>query len=175
MQQPRSLFLAALVLGGCTIAPSLDDGGGVEPVARAVEADDIFPGGEPGLDSGCTSSGDHVANSGPSHQEGTCAEGGGFTYEDAVSACGGTVKYYTTSCTDFPPSLPYQPEPQRAWTAYFACCADSGNGSYGPGYGSPPGYGPGYGSRGYGRGYGSWRGPGPEPGYGTGYPVPPLR
>jgi hypothetical protein len=69
----------------------------------------------------------------PDHEIATCASGVGFTLGDAAAACGGEVQYFSYVCSDFPASFPYQPDDERAWTAYFGCCATLGGGSTGTG------------------------------------------
>jgi hypothetical protein len=59
----------------------------------------------------------------PVHEDGKCAGTAGFTFADAVAACGGDVKYFSYTCSDFPAKRPYQPEPELAWTSYYGCCA----------------------------------------------------
>jgi hypothetical protein len=81
----------------------------------------------------------------PAHERGaSCGFRDGFSIQDAAGLCGGSVKYFTYSCSDFPANAPYQPDNQRTWTAYFGCCAPRGPGpGPGPGVLPPPGSRPG--------------------------------
>ena len=78
----------------------------------------------PPLNSNCDEGSDQTAESAgfPYPITGTC-DTTGFTLADAVAACGGPVSYYAYGCTYSPASLPYQPDDEHTWTAYYGCCA----------------------------------------------------
>jgi hypothetical protein len=170
MLRARAVLPALVTLAGCALP---NDPG--EPVGRTAEA----WGPDPRVFAECPSAGDqafHSTGEGGRDHDAYCAAGPGFTIDDASGMCGGPVKYFSYACEDFPPG-PYQPDPERAWTAYFACCAGTGGlplpppdgppvGE--PGYGEPGYSGPGYGGPGYGGpGYPGYGGPGfGGPGYG---------
>jgi Concanavalin A-like lectin/glucanases superfamily len=121
--------LATALVAGCHSDP-VRSGPGEEDTGSAQEADVYVDVTAPhaSLDPECTNVGDYAVNNAgyPDHQDGTCASIDGFTFDDAVQACGGEVKYFTYDCSDFPASLPYQPGPELAWTAYYGCCAPGG-------------------------------------------------
>jgi hypothetical protein len=195
MHNHRPLIATAILFAGCVSAPfdhedagdSLNDGvtsPGGEPLGSATEAHEWNgPGPVLLLDPGCQAAGDQDVHNDefPAHERASCcAEDQGFTLEDAVDVCGGPVKYFTYSCSDFPANAPYQPDDQRAWTAYYGCCLSSSIDGPVPVYGPPPDHGPpGYGPPpsyvppGYGPppSYGP-PGYGPPPGFGPPGPGP---
>jgi hypothetical protein len=112
-------------------APIAASGCGVQVKPEAAEdtsigsahAADSFtpePVSDPNLAPLCVDRGDVAMSVDP--EVGTCADPDGTTFADAVAFCGGAVKYFDYTCVDFPASAPYQPDNERAWTAYFGCC-----------------------------------------------------
>lgn len=91
-------------------------------IGSAREADSFTPepASDPNLAPQCVDRGGLAMSVDP--EAGTCTDPDGFTFSDAVTFCGGAVHYFGYSCVDFPASAPYQPDDERAWTAYFACC-----------------------------------------------------
>jgi hypothetical protein len=170
MKRTSVLVPAALVFAACAASGAEDPSGSTAPAPVASAAQAVDYDGDFGLSPDCISGGEHTLRNddGAGHQINmTCEEGPGFTLDDARTLCGGPVKYFTYSCSDFPANRPYQPDNERSWTAYVGCCAGGSVGLV-PGGGSEPGrgYGPGHGSepgRGYESGHGSEPGRGYQP------------
>ncbi len=81
MQRARHLLPALLILTGCAV-PRENAGERGDPVASARQAQDL--GQDPRLDSECPNAGNHTMN-GDGREHGRCAEGQGFTLDDATS------------------------------------------------------------------------------------------
>jgi hypothetical protein len=130
---PASLALMALpaLLGsGCRA-----DGAGGELLGSARQADVVVVATPPMpfLDPNCAgAAAQTLHNPGfPNHEVGTCASGDGFTFSNAVAACGGDVKLFGYACSDFPAAPPAQPDDERAWTVSLTCCSGSSGGTGG--------------------------------------------
>jgi hypothetical protein len=117
-------LVAAIMASGCAV--STGAGASDEAVGSAEQADQSFTATPPlaHLDPTCEGADDFAAShpGAPAHEAATCASGDGMTFDQAVAACGANVQYFGYYCSDFPASEPYQPNDERAWTAYYGCC-----------------------------------------------------
>jgi hypothetical protein len=120
----RFVALAALGLAvagaGCATQPQPGDA--ETGAAREADVSVEVTAPHPFLNPECNGAGDFaVHNAGyPSRETGTCESTDDFDFDDAVLACGGAVKYFSYSCSDFAGG---RRGPQLAWTAYYGCCA----------------------------------------------------
>jgi hypothetical protein len=118
--------LLATVLAGASCLSRLDSEEARPEAVGSVEQADVSlqvsgPYPYPGLDSMCASVSDLAFHNPewPWHANGACGES--FTFQDALSTCGGAVRYFFYYCGDF--------GVEHAWTAYLGCCAPCSNGT----------------------------------------------
>jgi hypothetical protein len=112
---------APIAVSGCGVQAERESAEDTS-IGSAREADTFTPApaSDPNLAPLCVDRGGLAMS--VDREAGTCAGPDGTTFSDAVAFCGGAVKYFGYSCVDFPANAPYQPDDERAWTAYFSCC-----------------------------------------------------
>jgi hypothetical protein len=118
------LLASALVMAGCVAQADSDDPAS-ETVGSASQSDLAFHATVPypALQPTCSIVSD-VASHNPEwpwHRAGQCGATPAFTFQDALTACGGAVNYFSYACADF--------GVDSAWTAYYGCCAPCSNGT----------------------------------------------